>query len=890
MFIDAGGHLGIHAVAAAGQVNRKRRPGTPKQSLNQESTVGSVDDSKSVSKGSPFVAAGSGGMTSVVLAAFAALMMWAFYHPSDSTEVEQGGALGWCLSALLIVAAVQFLRVGRSILSGDREHRLQESANRKSGLLVDGIVWLLAAWIGCSAISQLYVPSGFGDEAWGIGGDWRSASNEAWVWIVGAVWFVVLRRCLRDRVNQFALLGLMVVGGVLLATHALHQVHVSLPQTLREYNADPERVLAEVGINAPEGSNARMIFENRLRDGGPTATYALANTLAGLLAMALVVVIAVLLRVFGKAFPGAVAKLRFWQSAVERESPAGDPEDDSSKHERDASLSQHVVVLAGLALAATVLALALKDTQSRAGVLSVLIVGGCVLVDFVWANAFGRRVVTALLLAISAVFAALPLAARGWFGTGWIAALPESVRYRFQYWDATWRLVEYSPWTGSGPGNYQQAYHQFRLPESHEIIADPHHFVAETFGAGGLPAGILLVALLVVGGWMIWRAECPADASSLGESSEKAAAPRSQLGVAGWCIPMGAFLGWLAVWGVGIGNQQLPDFDAHLIAIPLACAVGWLWWFKMSNASVTVEAESEVTHGETTRAFRWDVRRIAWFVLAAGLLHLSFSGGWTVPGIAVVLWTLAAIVLSPATTPPHSSAAKVTNVASGKVTETAVIAAMAGVAAVGLSMVSYRPVTESKQWMADADLQIRRGNLVGVKKLCERAMLADPHAFDPAMFRLHAMEQHWVQRVVANRSATDMEPRFKDALADAIQRAGNDPSKLQAIGELMLHRYQIGGETEVLAQAGRIYDRCQLLSPQHQGVAAQRAVIAETEGESAEAVRELAEKAVVLSESGGVVTRKLSLQFVLVVRPIGSSAIRQPVRQSAEEAMDSLRL
>jgi len=870
-------------------VNRKRKSGAPKQSFDQESTVDSVDDSKTVSRGSPFVSAGPGGMASVVLAAFAGLMMWAFYHPSDSTEVEQGGALGWCLSALLIVAAVQCFGAARLVISGERKHHSQDPTSRKPGLLIDAIVLLLALWIGYAAISQLSVPSGLNDQTWQIGGDWRSASNEAWVWILGAVWFVVLRRCLRNRMNQLALLGLLVVGGVLLATHALHQVHVSLPQTLREYNADPERVLAEVGINAPEGSNARMIFENRLRDGGPTATFALANTLAGLLAMVLVVVIAVLLRIVGEAFPGAAAKLRFGQRVVERNSPAGDRDGNSSSHERDSLSSQQLTALGGLALAAVVLALALNDTHSRAGLLSVLIVGGCVLVDFVWANAFGRRVVNASLLAISAVFAALPLAARGWFGTGWIDALPESVRYRFQYWDATWRLVEYSPWTGSGPGNYQQAYHQFRLPESHEIIADPHHFVAETLGAGGLPAGALLVALLIVGGWLFWRAESPADTPSLAEPSTNAAAVRSQMPMVGWCVPIGAFLGWLAVWGVGIRNQELPDFDAHLFAIPLACAVGWLWWFKLADLALMAESDADVIHGNSVVASLWDVRRIAWFALAAGMMHLSFSGGWTVPGIAVVLWTLAAIVLSPALTPSRSASQRVANATSGKGAETAVIAAVAGLAAVALWMVSYRPVAESKRWMAEADLQIRRGNLAGVVELCERAMVADPHSFDPAMFRLHALEQDWVQRVVANRDATDMAPRFKDALTDAIQRAGNDPSKLQAIGELMLHRYQIGGQTEVLARAGTIYDRCQLLSPQHQGIAAQRAAIAEAEGESAAIVSDLAEKVVALSEAGGVVTRKLSLQFVLVVRPIGSSAVRQPVRQSAEEAMDSLR-
>ncbi|MEP0062082.1 MAG: O-antigen ligase family protein [Rhodopirellula bahusiensis] len=848
--------------------------------------------SPETSKRSPFAPVGSSGMTPVVLAAFATLMMWAFYHPSDSTDVEQGGALGWCLSALGIAAAVQMVRVGHAYSFSEREPRAP--LDQKWHWLVDGIVGLLAVWIGYSAIAQLQVGTSSIDGAWAIGGDWRAASNEAWVWIVGAVWFVVLRRSLRGGAHQSALLGLIVVGGVLLATHALHQVHVSLPQTLREYNADPDRVLAEVGISAPEGSNARMIFENRLRDGGPTATFALANTLAGLLAMALVVVIAVSLRVLGNTFPRFVVRFRLKNGDSDKAKLDAKDEAESSSENRGSPSREHLAALIGLVVVASILMLALKDTQSRAGMLSVLIVGGCVLLDFIWATPFGRRAVAAMSLVIAAMFAALPLAARGWFGTGWIGLLPESVRYRFQYWDATWRLVEHSPWTGAGPGNYQQAYHRFRLPESHEIIADPHHFVAETLGAGGLPAGLLLIVLLAVASWMFWRVENRAAGLSVAEPTEVVVESQRQTGLSRWSVPVGAAVGWLAVWVLGIRNQDLPDFDAHLIAVPLACAVGWLWWFGLANENSAENSGSATARADSTMKTGWDVRRLAWFALMAGLLHLSFSGGWTVPGIAVVLWTLAAIVLSPEVASPAATLSGetqgATNLLATKRLAAVAMATVTVVAAVALWMVSYRPVAEAKQWMADADVQIRRGNLAGVEKLCERAMAADTHAFDPAMFRLHAVQQAWLQRVAANGAAMGESSRFKDALQDAIQRAGNDPSRLQAIGELVLHRYQVGGDAEALGQASAIYDRCGSLSPMHQGIAAQRAVIAKAEGGTEETIRELAEKAVELAEAGGVVTRKLSLQFVLVVRPIGRSAIQQPVRQSAQEAMDALRL
>ncbi|MFG0267622.1 MAG: hypothetical protein ACF8AM_21090 [Rhodopirellula sp. JB055] len=351
-----------------------------------------------------------------------------------------------------------------------------------------------------------------------------------------------------------------------------------------------------------------------------------------------------------------------------------------------------------------------------------------------------------------------------------------------------------------------------------------------------------------------------------------------------WAVPVGAAVGLLAVWILGVRNRDLPDFDAHLIAVPLAGAAGWLWWFRLADKC-------------SAPGRCWDGRRMAGFALLAGCVHLSFSGGWTVPGIAVVLWTLAAFVTSSRESIPVSGPS---GISPGQEARESVVnrgrlgavasATLVTLAALTMGMVSYWPVTESKRWMAEADVQVRRGNLVGGEKSCRQAMEADPHAFDPAMFRLHVIEQAWLQRFATNPASTEMSPRFQEALDDAIERAGNDPSRLEAIGELLLHRYQVGGEAEALARAKTIYDRCQLLSPSHQAIAAQRVLIAEAAGDSAQSVRELAEKAVELAEAGGVITRQLSLQFILVVRPIGRSAIQQPVRQSAQAAMDAVRM
>ena len=90
------------------------------------------------------------------------------------------------------------------------------------------------------------------------------------------------------------MLVLLVVCGTGLAVHGLHQYFISLPANRAEYQQDPERILKLAGVEAPPGSAERMVFENRLFDGGPTGTFALANSLAAVLLVSVIVAVGVL--------------------------------------------------------------------------------------------------------------------------------------------------------------------------------------------------------------------------------------------------------------------------------------------------------------------------------------------------------------------------------------------------------------------------------------------------------------------------------------------------------------------------------------------------------------------------------------------------------------------
>ena len=71
-----------------------------------------------------------------------------------------------------------------------------------------------------------------------------------------------------------------------------------------------------------------------------------------------------------------------------------------------------------------------------------------------------------------------------------------SLGYRVQYWQATLRMIAERPWLGCGPGNFQDVYTQYKLPEASEEVADPHDFILEVWATAGTPALLALMAVL----------------------------------------------------------------------------------------------------------------------------------------------------------------------------------------------------------------------------------------------------------------------------------------------------------------------------------------------------------------------------------------------------------
>ncbi|EMI18638.1 O-antigen polymerase, partial [Rhodopirellula maiorica SM1] len=328
----------------------------------------------------------------------------------------------------------------------------KEAVSHSVSLALDWVPWLLAGWIMIAA---------FGSSP---PGNLRFATNEAWIWVSAASIFYAARRLFAQPMVVRGIVTLLLGCAVAQAVHGLHQQFISLPEMRAAYERDPERMLQFAGIDAPPGSSERIVFENRLRDGGPTGTFALANSLAGVLVVGIMI---------------AISGLWFHASRM--------------------SAAQRVCWI-GLA---ALLAIALLATRSRSAVLAVFI--GAVFL-FLASTSFGRHR-RPLVLALAAIGLLAAIIVGGivtWGNREWIEQAPASLAFRIQYWRSTMAMVTQMPLFGAGPGNYQMIYERFREPSANEQIAEPHNFFFETLASGGwIAAGLLIVLAVAVAA--CWR-------------------------------------------------------------------------------------------------------------------------------------------------------------------------------------------------------------------------------------------------------------------------------------------------------------------------------------------------------------------------------------------------
>jgi O-antigen ligase len=495
----------------------------------------------------------------------AALVSARAYWPSEfAAEEHTGRGLPWVLALLAALA----LAIAGLWIGGRTRLRFSWS---------DAAVVLLMLLVGLSASHAL---------------ERRMAINLAWEWAGLGIAYVLLRNLPRTPAESSTLAGALVATAVAVSVYGLYQVAVEFPETRAMYLKDPERALKIAGVSTDAAS--RKHFEDRLLGSSePTATFALANSLAGFL-----------------VGPAALA-LAVAFGAVVRRDPSGP------------SPGVRAVALALAAVPGAVLLLTLLLTKSRSAYVG-LAVGLAVLA---WRE---RRRVPGRVLALGAlgVVAALAvLAAVAIFGGGLdrkvLTESTKSLRYRWEYWTGAVGVISESPWGGHGPGNFAGPYLRHKLPQSSEEITDPHNLVLEVWSCAGALAAVALLAAFAFALWGIFGPARPADQPpEIAKPGAPGAPPRSPA--------------WLLAWSAGSlivvvlpGIGQLnPIFLADDLIRWLILGVSWAL---------------AVAFGLSL----WRLGPVPASAVGVGALALAVSllgaGGIGIPSVALSLWALLAL-------------------------------------------------------------------------------------------------------------------------------------------------------------------------------------------------------------------------------------------------------
>ena len=356
-------------------------------------------------------------------------------------------------------------RLGRSLVCGPL-------ADRRGLRRLD--VWDLglALFVGGHLIAGLVALMGFADD--------RATVNMLWEWMSLAVCLWILRDIVVEADGWRRIALTIVVSAAVLSPVGLWQHLVTFPGLAAELaeldqlvaSAEPrsnddrqrlQELQESLGLSdlAP-GEPAIQLLRNRIAySQEPLGRFALANTLAGLLLVGLLLALS---PVFGLDVNGLTRMQRL----------------------------RWLVVAAAIGLCLWLT----KSRTAWAGLFVGLITLGTL------TRMPGRSTGEARWgwIAGLLILGLLPFVAAilGGLDREVISEAPKSLQYRLEYWVSTWQIIREHVWLGVGPGNFRQHYLRHKLPGSSEEILDPHNFLLDVWANGGILAVLGLSILLIV--------------------------------------------------------------------------------------------------------------------------------------------------------------------------------------------------------------------------------------------------------------------------------------------------------------------------------------------------------------------------------------------------------
>ncbi len=317
-------------------------------------------------------------------------------------------------------------------------------------------------------------------------GDRRAALNLTFEWIGLLIAWRIFRSLFQNRQTTAQGIGVVIAVCVGLSCFGIWQHHVFYAEQSEWYRSlrtELDQALASdesshfFRVNEinqqfqeheiPMFGSARIAWENRLLSSSePFATFSLANTLAGILATGLVLLIGQASSTVGERGRGSLLNTML------------------------------------LVIQVCLIAYCLILTKSRSAWLGTCFGLGILLlrrirrssVQSVFRWLVAGSLITAMAVGIGVAVGGLDKEV--------VLESPRSLQFRLLYWTGTLNMLRDQPLTGAGPGNFRQVYLQYKADESSEEIRDPHNFVLDAWSSSGM---IGLAGLLLIIGCTGWR-------------------------------------------------------------------------------------------------------------------------------------------------------------------------------------------------------------------------------------------------------------------------------------------------------------------------------------------------------------------------------------------------
>jgi Tfp pilus assembly protein PilF len=658
------------------------------------------------------------------------------------------------------------------------------------------------------------------------GGNARPAINMLWQWISFGVSFFLLRQTIRTPSECRALCAVMVALAVGLAVYGYYQYFYAMPTLRAQYQRDPEKVLRESNIDAPPGTPARKQFESRLSSVEPIATFALTNSLAGLLA------------------PWLIAALGI--------AAAGWPD------------RQHrALATAGVVYAAVLISGCLLLTKSRSAWLATAM--GVVLIAL-YGRQRGRTLDWRIPICGAAMLVFLSLAAVvfGGLDTQVLSEAPKSLLYRFQYWQATAAMIVDNPWFGCGPGNFQTCYTAYKLPEASETVADPHNFLLEVWATAGTPALFALLAVLGAFIWQLWRATAAQQTflHSLGVTRDSGAKGSGAVRSIYAGAVAGLLFAYPCSWLVGYALEE--------VELPFAVRLPAVWIVGLPAAVVWIVLVHRWVLGGRLPV------SVPVIALAVLLVSLLAAGGIGFPGVAQSLWVLLAAALNIAETPRPSAARWKRTLMIG-------LLVLATLLAAACYLTAYQPVLRAAALLGQASQFQSQGEIDAADEACEQAAQRDPFSAEPWRMRALLALQRWQQ----TGADSDFQ-RFETFVAELVRRDPRSSQVRKEIGNWYLIAFDARPRVEYIRSAIAWYRAAVERYPNSNILHAQLASTYARAGDRPAAQRE-AEIALQLDAQLPHKEQKLREQTVFDPGRSDRSSDRTPATLGGEEAEQLMR-